>query len=119
MSNIFVYFHTAYALLVIFAGVASFGDTAISTSVSGIIAPLIAWFGGSGLRGSFNVGSKKEKITGLIAGLVFLTISLFWIDYTGYWITIWDVSFSGPVWVSIGFLVGLIFSTKKHSENKF
>ena len=119
MSNVFVYFHMAYALLAIFAGVASFGDTAISTSVSGIIAPLIAWFGGSGLRGSFNVGDKKQKLTGLIAGLVFLAVSLFWIDYTGYWMTIWDVSFSGPVWVSIGFLVGLLFSTKKHSENKF
>lgn len=115
----FLYFHMAYAFIVIFAGVASFGDIAISTSISGIIAPLIAWFGGSGLRGSFNVGTKKEKITGLIAGLVFLTISLFWINYTGYWITMWDVSFSGPLWVTIGFLVGLIFSTKKHSENKF
>lgn len=119
MSNMFLYFHMAYAFIVIFAGVASFGDIAISTSISGIIAPLIAWFGGSGLRGSFNVGTKKEKITGLIAGLVFLTISLFWINYTGYWITMWDVSFSGPLWVTIGFLVGLIFSTKKHSENKF
>ena len=109
----------AYALLAIFAGVASFGDTTISTSISGIIAPLIAWFGGSGLRGSFNVGSKKEKITGSIAGLVFLTISLFWINYTGYWISIGSIEFSGPLWSFIGFLVGLIFSTKKHSENKF
>ena len=64
-------------------------------------------------------GDKKQKLIGLIAGLVFLAVSLFWIDYTGYWITIWDVSFSGPVWVSIGFLIGLLFSTKKHSENKF
>ena len=74
MSNVFVYFHMAYALLAIFAGVALFGDTAISTSVSGIIAPLIAWFGGSGLRGSFNVGDKKQKLIGLIAGLVFFII---------------------------------------------
>ena len=57
----FLYFHMAYAFIVIFAGVASFGDIAISTSISGIIAPLIAWFGGSGLRGSFNVGTKKEN----------------------------------------------------------
>ena len=119
MSKIFATFHMIYLVAVIFTGIASFGDTSISASISGIIAPIIAWFGGSGLRGSFNVGSKKEKITGLIAGLVFLAVSLFWIDYTGYWITIWDVSFSGPVWVSIGFLVGLLFSTKKHSENKF
>ena len=119
MSKFFLYFHMAYAFIAIFAGIASFGDISFSTSVSGILAPLIAWFGGSGLRGSFNLGDKKQKITGFIAGLVFLGTSLFWIDYTGYWITIWDVSFSGPLWVAIGFIVGLIFSTKKHSENKF
>ena len=118
MSKFFLYFHMAYAFIAIFAGIASFGDTTIATSISGIIAPLIAWFGGSGLRGSFNVGDKKQKSIGLIAGLVFLAVSLFWINYTGYWITIYDVSFSGPIWVTIGFLVGLIFSTKKHSENK-
>ena len=119
MSKIFATFHMIYLVAVIFTGIASFGDTSISASISGIIAPIIAWFGGSGLRGSFNVGDKKQKITGFLAGLVFLTIGLFWINYTGYWIKMGDIQISGLLWAIIGFLIGLIFSTKKHSENKF
>ena len=74
MSKIFATFHTVYLVLVVFTGIASFGDTSVSVSISGILAPIIAWFGGSGLRGSFNVGDKKQKITGFIAGLVFLEL---------------------------------------------
>ena len=119
MSKIFATFHTVYLVLVVFTGIASFGDTSVSVSISGILAPIIAWFGGSGLRGSFNVGDKKQKITGFVAGIVFLAISLFWINYTGYWIKMGDIQISGPLWAVLGFLIGLIFSTKKHSENKF
>ena len=62
---------------------------------------------------------KKQKITGFIAGIVFLAISLFWINYTGYWVKMGDIQISGPLWAVLGFLIGLIFSTKKHSENRF
>ena len=75
--------------------------------------------GGSGLRGSFNVGDKKQKITGFIAGVIFVSISLFWTNYTNYFVRITDLEISGPIWCFIGFLVGLLFSTKKHSENNF
>ena len=109
MSKIFATFHTVYLVLVVFTGIASFGDTSVSASISGILAPIIAWFGGSGLRGSFNVGDKKQKITGFIAGIVFLAISLFWINYTGYWIKMGDIQISGPLWAVLGFLIGLIF----------
>ena len=119
MSKIFAKFHMVYLVLVVFTGIASFGDTSVSVSISGILAPIISWFGGSGLRGSFNVGDNKQKITGFIAGIVFLAISLFWINYTGYWVKMGDIQISGPLWAVLGFLIGLIFSTKKHSENKF
>jgi len=119
MSNIFAKFHIMYLIIVIFTGISSFGDTSISVSISGMIAPIIAWFGGSGLRGSFNIGDKKQKITGFIAGLVFLGISLFWINYTGYSVKMLDIVISGPMWLLLGFIIGLLFSTKKHSENKF
>ena len=58
-------------------------------------------------------------IYNLEVGIVFLAISLFWINYTGYWIKMGDIQISGPLWAVLGFLIGLIFSTKKHSENRF
>ena len=119
MNKIFATLHIAYVVIAIILAITSFGNISVSASISGILAPIIAWFGGSGLRGSFNVGDKKQKITGFIAGIVFLAISLFWINYTGYWIKMGDIQISGPLWAVLGFLIGLIFSTKKHSENRF
>jgi len=119
ISNSLAFLQMIYIVIAIIAGISSIGGTSISVGISGIMAPIIAWFGGSGLRGSFNVGDNKQKITGIIAGIVFLAISLFWINYTGYWIKIFKIEMSGTIWIAIGFLIGLIFSTKKHSENKF
>ena len=119
ISNSLAFLQMIYIVIAIIAGISSIGGTSISVGISGIMAPIIAWFGGSGLRGSFNVGDNKQKITGIIAGIVFLAISLFWINYTGDWKKIFKIEMSGTIWIVIGFLIGLIFSTKKHSENKF
>ena len=109
------FIHGVYIIITIAAGVIAFGDTSIGVIASGIFSPLIAWFGGSGLRGSFNLGDNSQKITGLILGGIALLIGYLWISYTGYWIQVFGVEMSGVVWIIIGFLVGLIFSTKKHS----
>ena len=109
------FIHGFYIIITIVAGIAAFGNASIGVIASGILAPLIAWFGGSGLRGSFNVGDNSQKITGFILGAIALAISYFWINYTGYWIQVFGIEMTGVVWIVIGFLVGLIFSTKKHS----
>ena len=119
MNKIFASFHFIYIVMAVVIAILSFGDISTSASISGVIAPIIAWFGGSGLRGSFNVGDKKQKMAGLLAGIVFLVISLFWINYTNYFIKVSNTEVSGPVWSFLGFLVGFAFSTKKHSENNF
>ena len=119
MNKIFATLHMTYVVIAIILAITSFGNISISAFISGILAPIIAWFGGSGLRGSFNVGDKKQKITGFIAGVIFVAISLFWTNYTNYFVRITDLEMSGPIWCFIGFLVGLLFSTKKHSENNF
>ena len=109
------FIHGAYIIITIVVGIAAFGNVSIGVIASGILAPIIAWFGGSGLRGSFNVGDNSQKITGFILGAIALTISYFWINYTGYWIQVFEIEITGVVWILIGFLIGLVFSTKKHS----
>ena len=109
------FIHGVYIIITIVVGIAAFGNVSIGVIASGILAPIIAWFGGSGLRGSFNVGDNSQKITGFILGAIALTISYFWINYTGYWIQVFEIEITGVVWILIGFLIGLVFSTKKHS----
>lgn len=118
-SKIFFYFHFLYFLVVIITTFGTIENEPLSVVVAGFIAPLIAWFGGAGLRGSFNVGDRKQKITGLVLGLIFLTISLAWLNYSNYWVIFFDIQISGPLWGFFGFLIGLIFATKKHSKNEF
>ena len=104
MNKIFATLHMAYVVIAIILAITSFGNISVSASISGILAPIIAWFGGSGLRGSFNVGDKKQKITGFMAGVIFLVISLFWTNYTNYFVRITDLEISGPIWCFLGFL---------------
>ena len=112
------YIQYIYILLVLITGISAFFNSSFGIALSGIIAPIIAWAGGSGLRGSL-YGEIKQKIFGIIFGIVFLSISTFWINKTGYWVYFFDVGLSGNLWVLIGFLVGLIFTTKNHYLNKF
>lgn len=119
MSYLFGYIHFAYLLVTLIVGFSAFSDTSFGISVSLILSPLIAWFGGSGLRGCFNIGNKNQIIIGIVLGIICCLISYFWISSTNYVIQIFGYTFSGVEWIIIGFLVGFIFSTKKHSLGDF
>ena len=112
------YVQYIYILLALITGITAFFNTSIGTAFSGVIAPLLAWAGGSGLRGSF-YGNNKQKIFGIIFGIILLVISTYWINKTGYWVFFFDFGLSGNLWVLVGFFIGLIFTTKDHYLNKF
>tara|TARA_B100000242_G_scaffold208438_1_gene151378 strand:- start:230 stop:583 length:354 start_codon:yes stop_codon:yes gene_type:complete len=112
------YVQYIYIILALVSGISAFFNTSISIAVSGLIAPLIAWAGGSGLRGSL-YGNSKQKLFGIIFGIIFLLLSSFWVNKTGYIVFLFDITLSGNLWVLIGFIVGLIFTTKKHYLNQF
>ena len=118
MSKIFFYIQYVYLIFVLFAGIGYFFNSesiSISVVLSGIFAPFIAWFGGSGMRGAFNLGDKKQIIIAIVLGIIFLAVSIFWIQHTRYWITFFNIGMSGDLWVIAGFLIGFIFSTKSHT----
>ena len=119
MNKALAYGQFAYVVVSVVAGISAFGNSSFGVVISGILCPIIAWFGGAGLRGALATGDRKQKITGIVAGIIFLAISLTWINYADYWITMFDMPVSGPVWCGLGFLIGLILTTKSHAENKF
>ena len=119
MSKILAIGQFAYVVLSVVAGISAFGNSSVGVAISGIACPILAWFGGAGMRGALAIGDSKQKIAGLVMGIIFLAIGLIWINSTNYWITLFGTSISGPVWCVIGFVVGFVLTTKKHAENKF
>ena len=112
------YVQYVYLILVVVTGVFAFFNTSFSIAISGLIAPIIAWAGGSGIRGSF-YGNNKQKFVGIIFGIIMLLVSFYWISTTNYWVYLFNIGIQGSIWVIIGFFVGLIFTTKDHYLNKF
>jgi len=104
-----------YVILVIITGYSSLDSTTLGVSISGFIAPLIALFGGSGVRGSL-YGTISQKIAGLTMGAIFLVGSLYWISLTGFYVNMFNVIITGKLWVLTGFVVGVLFTSKKYAE---
>ena len=44
MNSLLAYIQFIYIGLVIYGSVLTFGDTSVNTSISGIVAPILAWF---------------------------------------------------------------------------
>ena len=108
--------HTAYLILTAIIGFSSIGDSELFTILALFIAPLISWWGGSGMRGAFHVGDKTQKLTGFVLGIVFLTIGIFWMWYEQTYVVIFNFEMIGEIWCIIGFLVGFIFTSKSDAR---
>ena len=106
----FFYGQYVYMIIAFVAGVTALFNTELYIALSGIIAPFIAWRGGSGMRGSY-YGDNKQKTVGIISGIIFLVISFYWINYTNYRVYLFSVGLPRTLWIIIGFFICLIFTT--------
>ena len=61
MNTLLAYIQFIFIGLVIYGSVLTFGVISINTSMSGIVAPILAWFAGTGLRASFNRENNNQK----------------------------------------------------------
>ena len=48
-------------------------------------------------------------------GLVFLAGSSYWISSTGFYVNLFDIAIGGGLWVLIGFVIGFLFTSRKHA----
>lgn len=111
---VMVYFIIAYFILVAVTGFSSIGNVSWDVAASGFICPLLALFAGSGLRGSL-YGDKGQKTFGLVMACIFFAVSSYWISSTGFYVSLYNVTIGGGLWVIIGLLIGFIFTTKKYA----
>jgi hypothetical protein len=110
-----MYIHNTFFLLIIFTCIGAWSETKLSVILSGLFAPFLAWYSGSGSRGTIH-GPSDQKIIGTILGITTILVSLIWVSYTGWWVSIFGIYIPGHIWVTIGFFIGFIFTTKEDSD---
>jgi len=49
-------------------------------------------------------------------GAIFLVGSLYWISLAGFYVNMFNVIITGKLWVLTGFVVGVLFTSKKYAE---
>ena len=113
MNTLLAYIQFIFIGLVIYGSVLTFGNISISTSMSGIVAPMLAWFAGTGLRASFNNENNIQKKGSIFMAVIVLAISYLWINSTGYWFVANEIEISGKNLLVISFLIGFFCTTKK------
>ena len=113
MNSLLAYIQFIFLGLVIYGSVLTFGDISFNTSMSGIVAPILAWFAGTGLRASFNSENNNQKKGSIFMATILLAISNLWINSTGYWFVANSIEISGKNLLIISFLIGFFCTTKK------
>jgi hypothetical protein len=108
-------------LYVIISAVAAF--SAWSTSGIGVAgamfgASMLAWFGGSGLRGSLIAGDKSQKIGGMVFAALFFFAAHWLATSPGFVVGLFGVQVGGGIWWVIGAVLGFLVTTKKDTEDR-
>jgi hypothetical protein len=105
-----------YGLLVLVTGIAAIFRGAWWPGAAGLIGPTLCWWAGSGIRGSFMVGTSGQKIGGLVAGAIFASVGLSLLYYSGYWVRLFSVELDGIAWGLLGLAIGFVFTPRSAAE---
>ena len=116
MNTLLAYIQFIFIGFVIYGAVLTFGDTSINTSTSGIVAPILAWFAGTGLRASFNSENNSQIKGSIFMAVILLAVSYVWISSTGYWYVANEIEISGKNLLVISFFIGFLSTAKTISE---
>ena len=118
MNTLLAYIQFIFMGFIIYGSVVTFGDTSTNTSLSGIFAPILAWFSGTGLRASFNSDNKSQRQGSIFMTIILLALSYLWINASGYWYIANEIEISGKNLLVISFFIGFLSTTKTISQIK-
>jgi hypothetical protein len=107
-----------YGVLVVVTAIGALIRGAIWPGAAGLIGPLLCWWAGAGIRGSFMVGSRRQKIGGLIAGAAFTLVGLGVLYLSGYRVIIFSLELGGMAWGLLGTAVGFFCTTREVAEGR-
>lgn len=116
MNTLLAYIQFIFMGFIIYGSVITFGDTSTNTSLSGIFAPILAWFSGTGLRASFNGDNKSQRQGSIFMTIIILALSYLWINASGYWYIANGIEISGKNLLVISFFIGFFCTSKKITD---
>ena len=116
MNTLLAFIQFIFMGFIIYGSVITFGDTSTNTSLSGIFAPILAWFSGTGLRASFNDDSKSQRQGSIFMTIIILGLSYLWINASGYWYIANGIEISGKNLLVISFFIGFFCTSKKITD---
>ena len=118
MNTLLAYIQFIFIGLVIYGSVLTFGNSSVNSSISGIVAPILVWFAGTGLRASFNSNNYNHKKGSIFMAVIIIGVNYLWINTTGYWYVVNEIEISGKNLLVISFFIGFLSTTKTISQIK-
>jgi len=113
MSFIFKIALYAYFLVSAAAAFDAWSKAGAGTAGALFGASMLAWFGGSGLRGSLIAGNKSQKISGMVFAAIFFYGAHWLATSPGFVVGLFGNQIGGGLWWLIGAAIGFIATSKK------
>ena len=104
-----------YMLMSVLMGIAAMFKGALYAGITGIVGPLLSWWAAAGLKGSLMVGTRSQKLWGLVSAIVFVVIGFGLVFHSGYWVSIFGLGLGGVTWCAIGLVVGYLAAKREHA----
>jgi len=104
-----------YMLLTLAMAGSALWKGAIYPGIAGLVGPTLCWFAASGLKGSFMVGTSRQKLAGIGNAIAFVAVGVGIIYHSGYWVGLFGYDFTGVTWCLVGLAVGWIGTSRRHA----
>ena len=105
-----------YFYLSLFLGVSAWISAGLVAGLSLLGASVLAWWAGSGLKGSLLVGDPGQKVAGFLMAAIFLVIAHFLSFSLSINLSFIDAEIGGGFWYLAGALVGYFTTDRRHAE---
>ena len=102
-----------YMLLTLAMGGSALWKGAIYPGIAGLVGPTLCWFAASGLKGSFMVGTSRQKLAGIGNAIAFVAVGVGIVYHSGYWVGLFGYEFTGVTWCLVGLVAGWISTTRR------
>ena len=106
---------SAFFIINIIIAAGAYMAAGLPAGLSAAGAAILVFFAGSGLRGSFLVGTTSQKIGGSLAAIVMLAAAT-WLG-TQFSVRFLGIDFTGSLWAWLGFAVCFLLTTKRFATS--
>ena len=105
----------AFFIVNFIVAVGAYTTAGLAAGLSAAVVAILVFFAGSGLRGSFLVGTVSQKIGGTLAAILLLAVAT-WLG-TQFSVHFFGLDFTGSQWGWLSFAVCFLLTTKRFTTS--